>query len=203
MKLTPIDIQQQQFRQRLRGFDRTEVSNFLEVVAQHMSEISHENSELRSEVRRIKRDLEAYRERETTLKEAMLTAQRAIDEIREQADKEAQLVLSEAELRAERIVYDANKRVGDIVEDITDLKRQRVRVLSELRGVVDAHHRLLDLHEEEARRAIDEGEASITVLQRLRAPTPPRRTEVERRGTDMMQSTQNHGADFNKALTAS
>ncbi|MEZ4269945.1 MAG: DivIVA domain-containing protein [Myxococcota bacterium] len=202
MKLTPIDIQQQQFRQRLRGFDRTEVSNFLEVVAQHMSEISHENSELRSEVRRIKRDLEAYRERETTLKEAMLTAQRAIDEIREQADKEAQLVLSEAELRAERIVYDANKRVGDIVEDITDLKRQRVRVLSELR-VWWMRTIALDLHEEEARRAIDEGEASITVLQRLRAPPPPRRTEVERRGTDMMQSAQNHGTDFNKALTAS
>ena len=100
MKLTPIDIQQHQFRKTLRGFDPREVANFLELIGQQLGELSRENSELKAEQRRTKRELDEHRDQEHTLKEAMLTAQGAIAEIREQAQKEAQLTLTDAELRA-------------------------------------------------------------------------------------------------------
>src|SRR5262245_56287879 len=115
MKLTPIDIQQQQFRRVWQGCDRREVAAFLDLVAQQLGDVVRENGELRSDLRRVRGELDEHKQREQTLREAMLTAQRAIDEMREQAEKEARLMLTEAEIRAEKLVYDAHKRVTKVL----------------------------------------------------------------------------------------
>ena len=91
MRLTPIDIQQQKFHRVWRGLETREVQSFLDLVAQQLGDLIRENGELRVELRRMSQELEGHRNREETLREAMLTAQRAIDEIREQAKKEAGL----------------------------------------------------------------------------------------------------------------
>jgi cell division initiation protein len=173
MKITPIDVQQQQFRVALRGFDRQQVTQFLDVVAQQMSELSRENNELRSEIKRSQRELDEHREREETLREAMLTAQRAIDEIRDQAKKEAQLVVTEAELRAEKILHNAHARVTKLADEVSDLRRQRVRALEELRGVVSTHLKLVELAESVGAEDDAHAGGKVTVLERLRAPAPP------------------------------
>lgn len=171
MKLTPIDVQQQQFRRALRGVDRREVQNFLDIVAQQMGDLSRENNELRGEIRRCQRELDDHRNREETLREAMLTAQRAIDEIRDQAKKEAQLVVTEAEMRAEKILHNAHVRVTKLADEITELRRQRVRAIEEMRSIVNTHMKLLDVHAQAEDEVAFEG--SVTVLGRVRAPTPP------------------------------
>lgn len=176
MKLTPLDIQQQQFRRELSGFDKREVNAFLELISQEVARLTGEVNELRADMRRSARELEEHKSRESTLKEAMLTAQRAIEEIREQAQKEAQLVVSESELKAERIIHHAHTRVTKILEEVGDLRRQRARAIEELRGVLRTHTRLLDVHDETASN--DGPEASVTVLERLRAPAPPPLPEV-------------------------
>jgi len=102
MRLTPIDIQQQQFHRIWRGVDSRQVQSFLDLVAQQLGELVRENGELRVELRRMTQELDEHRNREETLRQAMLTAQRAIDEIRENAKKEAQVVIADAELRARR-----------------------------------------------------------------------------------------------------
>jgi len=176
MRLTPIDIQQQQFRRELRGLDRREVQSFLDLVSQQLGELTRDNSELRAELRRSQRECEEHRDREATLKEAMLTAQRAIEEIREQARKEAELVVSEAEVRAEKIIHNAHTRTTKILEEVAELKRQRARALEELRGILNTHARLLDLHEEATREETREG--TVTPLERVRAPAPPTASEL-------------------------
>ncbi|MFC1612144.1 DivIVA domain-containing protein [Myxococcota bacterium] len=169
MRLTPIDVQQQQFRKSFRGVDRREVQSFLDLVAQQMSELTRENNDLRSEVRRLERHLEEHRDREETLREAMLTAQRAIDEIREQAKKEAQIVVSDSELRAEKILHNAHCRVTKIVDDINDLRRQRTRAIEELRGILATHGKLIDTYEE----TTESHEGTVAVFERVRPPSPP------------------------------
>ncbi len=178
MKLTPIDVQQQQFRLVMRGYDRREVASFLDLVSQQMGELARDNSELRADLRRVKSELEEHKQREQTLREAMLTAQRAIDEIREQAEKEARLMLTEAELRAEKIVYDAHKRVTKVIEDIQELKRQRARAIEELRGVLNTHVRLLAIEEEGSDKE-QEPQASVMVLEHIRPPALPKSEEIE------------------------
>lgn len=176
MKLTPLDVQQQQFRRVLRGFDRREVQGFLDLVAQQMGDLARENSELKSEARRSLHELEEHRDREATLREAMITAQRAIEDIREQARKEAEVVISEAEVRAEKIVHGAHARVTKVIEEINELKRQRVRAIEELRGVLHTHVRLLDLHDQATGQ--EASQATVTVLDRVRAPAPPSTEEL-------------------------
>lgn len=170
MKLTPIDIEQQKFRSRLRGYDTREVHHFLEMVASQIAELNRDVSELRGEVARKNREVDELRNRESSLRDAMLTAQRALDDLRETAQKEARLVLHEAELRSEKILQNAHARAMQIQQEISDLRRQRVRFLEELRGVVKTHERLIEVHDEELR---EPAEAGLTLLERLRAPEPP------------------------------
>ena len=129
MKLTPIDIQQQHFARSFRGYDSREVDSFLELVGEQMGALSREVNELKSELRRSQQEVFEHREREATLREAMLTAQQAIDEIRDQAQKEAQLIVSEAELTSEKILHNAHTRVSQILEEISELRRQRTRAI--------------------------------------------------------------------------
>ncbi|HET6344190.1 MAG TPA: DivIVA domain-containing protein [Myxococcota bacterium] len=178
MKLSPIDIQQQQFSRAWRGYEPREVHHFLDMLAQEMAALVRENTDLKGEARRVQRELDELRSREQSLKDAMLTAQRAIDEVRDQARKEAELIVGEAEMRSEKILHNANTKVTKILEEVNDLRRQRVRFLEELRGVVNTHARLLDVHAQEARE--NPPEASVTVLERLRAPAPPAAEEASR-----------------------
>lgn len=171
MKITPIDIQQQQFRRTMRGYDPQEVNTFLELVAQELGDLSRAHNELKVELRHVEKELAEHRDREQTLKEAMLTAQRAIDEIREQAERQAELIVADADLRAERLLLNAHKRVSAILEDVQELKRQRVRAIEEMRSLINSQARMLDVLEKE--KSLEGEEASITVLDRVRAPRPP------------------------------
>ena len=174
MKLTPIDVKQQQFGRTFRGFDPKEVSAFLDLAANQMGEMARELTRLKKKVTSTERELDLHRDREATLKQAMVTAQRAIDEIRQQGEKEAELTIADAELRAEKILLSAHQRVGAVLDDIQDLKRQRMRACEELRGVLNAHQKMLDVHDEHLSKELDAApEAKVTVLDRVRAPTPP------------------------------
>ena len=173
MKLTLIDIQQQQFQKTIRGFNPVEVHGFLELVGEQIQELTLVNAELQRELNRSQREVEEHRNREVSLREAMLTAQRAIDEIREHAQKEAQLLITEAELKAEKILHNAHTRMSRMLEEIGELRRQRTRFIEEVRGVLSLHSKLLDVHEEEAVRDAESVEASVTVLEHVRIPSLP------------------------------
>ena len=111
MKLTSIDVQQQRFRKGLRGYDATEVDEFLNLVAEELAETTRALNQSRDEAKLLERELEEHRERDTTMREALLTAQKAMDEVRQHAQKDAQLIVSEAELKAEQIIHSAHLRV--------------------------------------------------------------------------------------------
>ena len=81
---------------------------------------------LKEEMRRKQQKLEEYHEREKTLQETMVTAQRISEDIKASAKKEGELVINEAELQAEKIVADAHRKLVQVIDDINELKRQRV-----------------------------------------------------------------------------
>jgi cell division initiation protein len=144
MKLTPIDITQKSFRRALRGVDRQEVEAFLALVASEFEGLVREVQALREETRRKDEDITELRSRERALQETMITAQKACEEIRESARKEAEITLSEAELQAEKIVQSAHQRYVRVVDDINEVKRQRVQFEASLRSVVEGHLKLLE-----------------------------------------------------------
>ncbi|NOZ86886.1 MAG: DivIVA domain-containing protein [Deltaproteobacteria bacterium] len=145
MRLTPLDIQQQKFKKAFRGFDMKEVDAFLELVKRHYEELILENRKLKEEAREQSRRIEEYRERERTLKETMITAQKIVEDIKSAARKEADVVVSQAEIQAEKILRGAQDRLVGVLEDIRELKRQRAQLWSNMKGILDSHSKLLEV----------------------------------------------------------
>jgi cell division initiation protein len=145
MRITPIDIQQQQFKTRPFGYEKFGVDHFLEMLAEEVERINLENQQLKDELLRTRSALEEMRQREATLKETLLTTQKVTDELKANARKEAELLLTEAQLRGERLVRDAEERRVQLIADIQEIKRQKIAFESSLRALVESHMKLLDI----------------------------------------------------------
>ncbi len=151
MKITPLDVDQQQFQRVFRGCDPEEVHRFLDLVSREMEELLRENNGLKEEIRRKEAQIAEFREHEAQLREALVSAGRMTEEIKDSARKEAELVAAEAQLKAQRIVLDAQERSVALNGEIGDLRRQKARLVVEIRSILESHRRLLD-----TQAAIDE-----------------------------------------------
>jgi len=148
MNTTPSDIHQRQFRVRFRGFDVREVDSFLDQIADDLETMIGENADRQKEFKRLRGEIQQYKDREIAFKDAMVNAQKALDDMRINADKEAELIVAEAEMKAEKILSTAHNRLTQLHEDISELKRQRMQLEVELGTVLEAHRRLLEMSTE-------------------------------------------------------
>ena len=81
MRITPIDIQQQQFKTRPFGYEKFGVDHFLEMLAEEVERLNLENQQLKDELVRTRSALDEMRQREATLKETLLTTQKVTDDL--------------------------------------------------------------------------------------------------------------------------
>ena len=158
MKLTPLDIQQQQFKTRFRGFDVREVDAFLEQMSGAFEKALSENESLHEEIRRLKLESQGYKEREETFKRAMLNSQKVLEQMKKNAQKSAELVVAEAEVKAEKILNRAQNRLAQLHEDIAELKRQRMQIEVQIRSIIEGHAKLLEIGIEETQTMEEEDE---------------------------------------------
>jgi cell division initiation protein len=144
MTITPLDIRQQQFKGKmLGGLDPDDVDSFLQAVAVEMEGLLRENTELKEQANRQARELTDHSQREKDLRETMLAAQRITDEMKANSQKEAELIVSEAQLQARRLVDEAERKVADLQARIQDVRRQRLQFEAELKSLLDNHARML------------------------------------------------------------
>jgi len=155
MKLTPLDIQQQQFSVRFRGFDTSEVDSFLETVAIELEELLKTNKDLREELERKDARIAEYQNMEKTLKETLLmaqatseemkrNAQKAIEELKANTQKEAAFILARSREQAEKMNAETSDRLIKVQEEVNDLKRKKIMLKQELRSLLETHLRLLE-----------------------------------------------------------
>lgn len=148
MKISPMDIQRQTFARRLRGFDREEVRTYLALVAEEVAALQHERDDLARQLQHIKVLLEEHRERETILKNTLLTAQKLSEDIRDNARKQSESVVREAELQADRLIELAQSRAHEVERSILDLRSHRSNIRTDVRALINRLTQLLDLQEE-------------------------------------------------------
>jgi len=158
MRITPLDIQQKQFPMKLRGFDVEEVYAFLEVIREEMEDLLRENANLKESIQRLDNQMKEYRDMETTLRETLLTAQQMVEDYKINARKEAELVVKEAELRADSLLKEAQEKVIKIHEDIVDLKGIRRHFKEEVKRLVESHLRMLEFDKERGEEQVEEAE---------------------------------------------
>ena len=165
MKVTPLDIQQQQFKTRFRGFDIREVDAFLEQMAETVENLQKENQNLGDEVRRLELEIQGYRKREETFKRALLNSQKVLDQMKDNARRSAELIIAEAEVKAEKILNKAHNRLAQLHEDSTELKRQRTQIEVQISSIIEAHSRLLEIGKEGMKES-DEEDAKVKLLKK-------------------------------------
>jgi len=155
MALTPLDIQKTRFAQKMRGYDPREVDDFLELVAEELASRLGKIESLEQEVRYYRQRVEEGERREHQLQETLVRAQKVADEITEGAEREARVMMREAELSGDRLVQQATEQASRIESRIDELRLRRREMLLRFRNTVDFFNRVL---EEEAR---DEEENAI------------------------------------------
>jgi cell division septum initiation protein DivIVA len=96
-----------------------------------------QTQELEAKARGFHEQLRAFRERDKAINEALISAQQLRAEVREQADREAQLILREARAESERMLADQKQQIARVEADLDLLVRQRRAYLAQLRALVE------------------------------------------------------------------
>ena len=169
MKITPIEIQQHQFKTRMLGYDSSAVDLFLEMVADELERLHKQNHELKETLARTRTVLDQMKDREQSLQQTLMTAQQVTEELKSTARKEAEVVMVDARMQGEQIVRSADERRLQLIREIQEIKRQKISFECGLRALIDGHMKLLDMEN----FAIEESEDSSALLENqlsLKAP---------------------------------
>ncbi|HMA02974.1 MAG: DivIVA domain-containing protein [Gemmatimonas sp.] len=136
--LTPLDIRRYDFGAKsFRGYDEKKVEDFRNQVAEELERLTRLNQELDSKARGFHEQLRAFRERDKALNEALVSAQQLRSEIREQAEREAQLILREARAEGERQLDAIRNDTRQLEADIAGLEKSRRAFIGQLRQIAE------------------------------------------------------------------
>lgn len=124
MPLTPLDIYNKEFRRALRGYHEDEVNEFLDEVVRDYEAVLRENDEMKQQLAGINERVEQYKKLEESVKNALIVAQATADEVRQAARKEAELIVREAEAKAQALIEAAERRVREQEEQLEALRRE-------------------------------------------------------------------------------
>ncbi len=144
MRLTPLDIQNHTFSTRFRGLDPAEVEAFLRMVAEDFEALTRERDAQAEKIRALNQRVDKLSSAERALQETLVTAQGLSEDLKRTAVKESEVMLSEAELKSEKIVEAAQRQAGKISEEIREMRLLRSRLRGALRGVIESHLSMLD-----------------------------------------------------------
>ena len=142
--LTPVDIRKQEFRKAVRGYDAAGVEGFRERVADELERVIRDRAQLEERVRNFQDQLRAFRERERAMNEALVSAQQLRDDTKDAAEREAKLVVREAQGQAADILAEARRVETDIRERTKSIERQFQSYLAGFRALLERQLSELD-----------------------------------------------------------
>jgi cell division initiation protein len=147
IKVTPLDIQQKRFHVGFRGYDRTEVEMFLDLVRDEMETLVREVTELREFRQDYDERVRELAAKEETVKNTMLMTQKLVEDLKENARKEASLIIKDAEVRSQQIVGNSQQEKVALEADILNLRRRKHHFLQDLKKVIQMHLEMVNFEE--------------------------------------------------------
>lgn len=184
MRIAPLDLRQQRFKKAFQGFDRTEVVAFLTEAADDYEHALREIDRLRQDLARMESLLSEHRDRESNLRNTLLTAQRLSDGVKEAAHNEANMIVREAQGRADLLLEKASSRLEEIEHDINELRLRRRGVEGSLESSIQSLYHALEFIR-------DQETPDDKLLHRSRQlDTPPARPSDETRHEPVPRSAE-------------
>lgn len=133
MSLAVDEINQIQFNTKMRGYNPTEVNDFIKEVAQTVQELTDQNRALQEKVKADESKLKYFSELKDSLNKSILVAQEAADKVKNNAKREADIMVREAQKQATDIVSTANEKANQIVENTAEGTRKLTSETSDLK----------------------------------------------------------------------
>jgi len=158
MGIKSIDIREFPLKKSAFGYDRKDVAILKELCVDSLTEASRSVTKLEDELRHAKKGLAEHENREAVLKDTITTAHKMVDDLKGNANREAELILAEARQKADEITQHAHHRVLEIQQEISRLKAQRLELEVTLQATLNYHMSMLNLEETEARDRDQESE---------------------------------------------
>lgn len=122
--ITPIEIQNKEFRRTFRGYNEEEVDEFLKIITDDFQSLYRENMDLQEKVKLYKEQVSRYKSIEDTLNATLITAQSAAEDTCSAANKKAKIIVEEAQLQSKHIIDEANNRILELKKEYDDLVRE-------------------------------------------------------------------------------
>lgn len=145
MKLSSIEIRQQEFEKKMRGYDPEEVKSFLEKIADELDDLLKENESLKTELDAANEQINEYKKIEKNLQDTLLKAQDSSTKSLEAAKKQSGLLIKEAELKASQIVDKARENADEIRNAVVNLREEKDLIIAKLKAIVSTQANLLEL----------------------------------------------------------
>jgi cell division initiation protein len=145
MKVTPLDIQQIGFRRAWRGYDRHEVDAFVSSLSDTFEELLKENREAKDRIGALEASLDELKRKEELINQTLVSAERMVDDMKRQAQREADLRVREAELSAETLTRKAREERVAIEQDVITWRRRQIEMVEQFRGFLKGIEKSLDL----------------------------------------------------------
>ncbi len=142
--ITPIDLENKEFKRSLRGYDIEEVETFLEELTKDYSRIYRENASMKDKNAILNDAVENYKGMEETMRSAIITAQRTSEEIIKTAHEQADNIVKEAKVRAQEILNDMDGRIQALNRECAEIEGRSSLLRAKLRTVLNTYLNMLD-----------------------------------------------------------
>ena len=134
--LTPLDVRRYDFGRAFRGYDPARVDQFRDQVAEEMERLARINQDLDAKARSFHEQLRSFRERDKALNDALVSAQQLRAEMREQAEREAQLIVREAHQEADKVVDMGKAELKKLEDEMEAMARSQRAFIAQMRGLI-------------------------------------------------------------------
>ncbi|MGC9965108.1 MAG: DivIVA domain-containing protein [Syntrophobacteraceae bacterium] len=150
------DIEGKSFRKRLIGLDPNDVDAFLQEISEELRRLTEENENFKRDLQAQESEIKEHRDREKTIRAVLVGAQKNAEQTRANAEREAKLIVSEAEIKAEGILSDAGNRIIKMEQEMSEMRRNRIQFGARVRSLLDAFRQMLDDDGKESPRKFEE-----------------------------------------------
>ncbi|CCQ96040.1 Cell-division initiation protein DivIVA (modular protein) [[Clostridium] ultunense Esp] len=142
--ITPLDIQNKEFKKSFRGYKESEVDQFLDEIIEDYEKLYKENIELKDKILILDEKIKQYNNLEETLKDTLVVAQSTADEVTRTAREKSEIIIEDAELMAKKIITAANEEVKNIQKEYGNLKKEIFIFKTRFKSFIEAQLISLD-----------------------------------------------------------
>jgi len=169
MRITPMDIEQQEFTRSFRGYNEEEVDDFLDKIVKDYEELINENVRLNEEIERMQEKLKEFGEIEETLRSALLNAQKSAEDMKGRVESEAKIIIEKAEMEAKALKQQVFQKEDMLKSEIDSLRRYKFTFKEKFKSMLNLYLRMLETEdfEEKGNYKIEEEVSKEKVEKRV------------------------------------